>query len=217
MTEWLKELIHSRLGTQVWARYIWLISLHDHLYDIGWFKSAQARMPVDKNGDVLPWFTYSMIWFLKAAVRSDMKVFEFGSGNSTLWWAKEVAHVTSVEHSLEWYSTLKPKVPSNVDYLYCELVTDGEYCRTALNTGNKYDVIVIDGRDRVNCAKNCLNALSDEGVIIWDNSDRVNYQEGYTFLTQNKLKRLDFYGLAPYSSIGHSTSIFYRPSNCFDI
>ncbi|HAY39752.1 MAG TPA: FkbM family methyltransferase, partial [Desulfobacteraceae bacterium] len=80
-----------------------------------------------------------------------------------------------------------------------------------------FNIIVIDGRDRVNCAKNSLKALKGDGVIIWDNSEREYYQEGYSYLIQNGFRRLDFEGLGPIGIREWCTSIFYRDNNCFEI
>jgi predicted O-methyltransferase YrrM len=217
MKERAKNLLRPLLKTHVWARYIWLASLYEYMEETGWFKSAEAQMPFDKNGDYLPWFTYSMISFLKTRVKPEMTVFEFGSGNSTLWWARETAFVTSVEHSFEWYSSLQPKIPSNVNYIYYESAAGGDYCQMALKQDDKFDIIVIDGEDRINCAMNSIQALKNDGVIIWDNSDRPAYQDGFSYLNQNQFKRIDFYGLGPFSKSNSCTSVFYRSFNCFDI
>lgn len=64
---------------------------------------------------------------------------------------------------------------------------------------------------------NSIKTLKDDGVIIWDNSDRVNYQEGYDFLLANGFKRLDFWGIGPVNSYSWCTSIFYRKENCLKI
>lgn len=39
--------------------------------------------------------------------------------------------------------------------------------------------MVIDGRNRVACAHECITELSENGVIISDNTDRLKYQKGY--------------------------------------
>ena len=56
----------------------------------------------------------------------------------------------------------------------------------------QFDILVIDGRDRVNCIKNGIGALRPGGVVIWDNSDREEYRSGYDLLTAAGFGRLDF-------------------------
>jgi predicted O-methyltransferase YrrM len=175
------------------------------------------QLPVDRDGHCLPWFTYPSITFLKDRIQSDMSVFEYGSGNSTLWWGERVSRVVSCEHDLEWFHAMKDKVPANVDYRHFDLVPGGEYCKAVLAYDAAFDVIVIDGRDRTNCIKNALGALRDKGVVIWDNSDRVAYQDGYDYLIQNGFKRLDFMGMGPIGFNPWCTSVFYKENNCFNI
>lgn len=190
-----------------------LYQFRHHFEDIGWFKSCIERLPVDRNGDALPWYTYPVIYFLEKRVTADMRVFEYGSGNSTLWWSKRVASVVSCEHNRDWYDSLKGKMPSNVEYKYCEHVDGGQYSKVILEYLDNFDIIVIDGKDRVNCAKNTLKALTSIGVIIWDNSDRDAYREGYEYLLQNGFRRLDFQGYGPVNPFAWRTSIFYRANN----
>jgi hypothetical protein len=78
-------------------------------------------------------------------------------------------------------------------------------------------VILIDGRDRVNCARHCIACLASSGLIIWDNSDRDYYQEGYDYLRENGFRRIEFVGLPSIVNERGQTSIFYRDDNCFGI
>ena len=45
----------------------------------------------------LPWFLYGAIDFLQEFLQREMEVFEFGSGGSTLFFARRCARVESVE------------------------------------------------------------------------------------------------------------------------
>ena len=78
-------------------------------------------------------------------------------------------------------------------------------------------MIVIDGRERVCCTLNSLRALKEEGVIIWDNSDRPQYSEAYEFLVSKGFNRIDFYGMGPISAHSWCTSVFYKDKNCLNI
>jgi len=73
-------------------------SLFDrYLTESGWVESAAEKMPL-RAGEPVPWYTYSAIAFLEAIVEPHFRVFEFGAGNSTLYWEKRVREVVSVEH-----------------------------------------------------------------------------------------------------------------------
>jgi len=80
----------------------------------GWARSHQEGVPIDDNGNPLPWFTYEAIELLESAEKSLWEIFEYGCGFSTLWWSPRVKHVTSVEHDLNWYQKILPQIPNNV-------------------------------------------------------------------------------------------------------
>lgn len=189
-----------------------------YLEETGWYASREnKKKPVNKLKKPIPWFTYPAIHFLDRRIKKGMRIFEFGSGNSTLWFAEKGCTLTTFEHDFEWFISLKDKLPSNVNYNYCELKYKGDYSRSITKQKTLFDIVLIDGRDRVNCAKNAIDSLTEEGVLIWDNSDRDHYKEGYKFLKKNGFKRLEFKGLGPLHRYMWETSIFYRDKNCLGI
>jgi hypothetical protein len=187
------------------------------LRDDGWFRSFEEQRSVDRTGRPLPYITYPAIDFLVRRVRSEMSVFEFGSGASTLWWAERVASVVSCEHNSEWYQAVSARVPPNVRMLHYPLLYGGQYSKAIGQFRNAFDIVSIDGRDRVNCAMNCLGALKRDGVIVWDNSDRQAYEPGLRFLRRNDFRRIEFVGMSPISNEKSETSILYRAENCLGI
>jgi hypothetical protein len=64
---------------------------------------------------------------------------------------------------------------------------------------------------------NSLEALKSDGIIIWDNSDREEYEDGYRFLFRNGFKKIAFVGLTPVVNVKSETGIFYREKNCLFI
>lgn len=54
----------------------------------------------------LPWMTYDAIAFLERTVTPEMNIFEWGSGGSTLFFAKHCKNVVSIEHDTKWSETL---------------------------------------------------------------------------------------------------------------
>lgn len=175
-----------------------LVRLYGYLKGIGWVSSAMTM------NNVNPWFTYPFIKFLRPRLRKEMFVFEYGSGVSTEWFKSRVGKIVSVEHNIRW---------AKGDVIWLDFP---EYQNEILNHWN-IDIVVIDGRKRIECAKNALQSLSKSGVIIWDNSDRIKYQEGYDFLTDNGFKRIDFWGLGDVNSTEWCTSVFYRNNNCLGL
>jgi hypothetical protein len=188
-----------------------------YLNDVGWIRSRRTKRPVDRRGRPIPWYTYPAIEFVRPRLRPTMRVFEFGSGNSTLWWADRVAAVMSVEHNPAWATKMAAQVPPNVTYLHVPLEPNGAYCRAAQSAPDAFDIIVIDGRDRVNCAREGLASLRSDGVIIWDNSDRLKYRPGFEYLEEHGFRRIQFSGHGPINAHSWETSVFYRSENCFGI
>ena len=189
-----------------------------YLSEVGWINSRKTKMPIDAQGNALPWMTYSSIAFLGLKLREDMHVFEYGSGNSTLWLAGLVKNVTSVEHNETWFDIMQARLSkvSNVDYLFRRR-SNGEYSGCIREYTEFFDVVVLDGRDRIRCCELAVEQLKDDGIIVWDNSDRIEYNRGYNILKERGFKRLDFPGLGPINSDSWCTSIFYKENNCFGI
>jgi len=93
----------------------------------GWSRSLVEQRPVRADGTPVPWFTFAAIEFLERIVRRTDRVFEYGAGNSTLWWQSRVSSVASVEHDLAWTQALQPRLGENVvlrhvpQYQLCEV------------------------------------------------------------------------------------------------
>lgn len=188
-----------------------------YLNSIGWFRAFDEQQAIDGNGDPIPWVTYSFIDFIKGRLNKNLSVFEYGSGSSTLFYADRVRNVVSVEHDEAWYKKIVGSKPANAEMIYTQLSTDGEYARKAAMLNQKFDIIIVDGRDRVNCCKYSLTALSDQGVVILDDSERVAYNDARIILKQAGFKELSFSGISPGLFYLKATSVFYRADNCLSI
>ncbi len=191
---------------------------NSYLKEEGWNLSVRKALPVNKDGKPIPWYTYSCIHFLEQKLPKGLSVLEYGSGHSTIWFSRRVENIISIEHNLKWYNFLKNELnhQPNVEYLSKNL-SSGEYQNEVLNYRNQFDIIIIDGRQRVQCSLKSLNALKENGVIIWDNTDRIRYNEGFNYLVSNGFKRIDFWGMGPISYKSWCTSIFYKERNCLSI
>jgi len=188
-----------------------------YLTDIGWTRSVRLGEPVARDGAPIPWMTYAAIDFLESRISKRLEVFEYGSGNSTLWWAERVGSVDACEHDRGWYDRTLARLPENARLTHRPHEPGGAYCREAAAAGRTYDVIVIDGRDRNHCAQACQPALKDDSVIVWDNSERDEYRDGLAFLASEGFRELRFEGLGPVNPYPWRTSILYRRDNCLGI
>lgn len=212
----MKKIIWSVLDALRISDVIQL-RLSSYLRDNGWYKSFYKKESVDRNNNPIPWCSYPFISFLEPRLNDTLRVFEFGSGNSTMWFSKLVNQVVSLEHDKGWYDKLQKNTPSNVRFVYKELSKNGEYANYINTTNEKYDLVLVDGRDRVNCVKNSIQSLSEYGVIVFDNSNVESYVEAMVFLKENGFKRIDFFGISPITTISTCTTIFYKSNNCLGI
>jgi hypothetical protein len=106
-----------------------------YLDTIGWFKAFDSKAPVDAHNNPIPWVTYSFIDFIKDRLKPEHAVFEFGSGNSTTFYAQRTGIVVSVEHDQEWFEKITKAKPDNAEIIFCELQRDGDYCRMPVKLG----------------------------------------------------------------------------------
>ncbi len=190
-------------------------STDSYLETTGWIRSRCDKAAVDGSGKPVPWWTYPSVQFISPRISRGMRVFEYGSGASTLWWAARVTTVVACEYDAAWYKRMCAVIPQNVELVHAS--EKENYARQILGSGELFDVVTIDGEERVECARVCVRALKPDGIIVWDNSDRSKYQEGFDFLAGLKFRRLDFRGLGPINVNAWSTSIFYRTENCLGI
>lgn len=188
-----------------------------YLATIGWFTAFDTHQAVDEAGQPLPWVTYSFIDFIKTRLNKELAIFEYGSGNSTLFYAKRVKRVVSVEHDEAWFNKIVKEKAGNAEMIFTQLEKGGTYSQKAKLLGEKFDVIIVDGRDRVNCCKHSIDALSTNGVLVLDDSEREIYQEARTFLTEKGFKELPFTGISPGLFYNKATSVFYKADNCLGI
>lgn len=61
----------------------------------------------------IPWLVFGSIDFLNDWLTKNMKVFEYGSGGSTLYFSNHVDSVYSVEHDPEWFTITRKAIAEN--------------------------------------------------------------------------------------------------------
>jgi hypothetical protein len=192
------------------------VSLLAGLSDLGWQASARANAPIDAGGAPLPWYTYPAILWLEPRLPRTARVFEYGAGNSTLWYAARAAQVTSVDHDRAWIDSLQPRVPGNVQLLQrdtlgddAEADEDDPYV-VALEDPAAHDVVVIDGRARIACARHALPRLAPEAIAIVDNADRTRLAPLLALAGELGLQRIDFSGPVPGTGRLSTTTVLGR-------
>jgi hypothetical protein len=157
----------------------------------------------------VPWMTYPFVDFMKNLNLSQKNIFEYGSGYSTVFWAKCSSKVVSVENDKFWFKELTNSISSNVNLL---LRDNKESFINAINeTNDMWDIIILDGYGfRYECALESVSKLKPGGMIILDDSDNIQYKRICDFLKNNDLIQIDFIGLKPGSDNIVATSAFLK-------
>jgi hypothetical protein len=171
-----------------WARRV--------VTSIVFFKSYRKLYPND------PFYTSGVIEKIRSLLNTKMVEFEWGSGVSSRWYAKQVKKYICVEHSEEWFNRTK-KVFKNNNVKNTEIIFSAETdlpldfswkkqwqyysilnyppanpkFKDNIATINQYldkhfDCIVIDSRERVGCLVHAIPKLTTDGLLIFNDSHR---------------------------------------------
>lgn len=129
----------------------------------------------------LPWLTPTANQILDGYLKDTDQVLEFGSGRSTVWFARRVAAITSVEYNPAWFERveqllqseglkntrllLRPKESDDrqegVTSAYVHVLDD--FSPASL------DFVLVDGTYRSACAWGALERLRPGGLLVIDN------------------------------------------------
>lgn len=120
-----------------------------------------------------PWLTNNSLKFISSWIKPDDLVLEFGSGQSTAWFAKITKHLTSIEHDQNWYKTTKKNLKNNSSKANVILATNkNEYLKILKNIPNaSIDICLIDGEWRRDCLLGVFTKIKAGGLIILDNAE----------------------------------------------
>lgn len=178
-------------------------------------RSQATGMPVDARGAPLPMYTYPAIEYLSQLDFGNRTVLEFGSGQSTLWWARRAAEVFAVEHDDNWVRRLESSSATNVVCLFAkrEDITTGAKYLAVLPPGRKFDVIALDGLHYHDCASAAKDLLAPGGLVLLDNSDF--YPATCALLRDQGLLQVDMAGFKPCHLDAQVTSLFF--DRAFDV
>jgi hypothetical protein len=172
----------------------------------GHSKSRYSRVPVDGSGGPLPWFTYPAIEYLQQLDLSTRSIFEWGTGYSSLFFAKRAKEVISVESDKLWFDQIdKIKLSNNHLFFRDDL---NEYVSIISSFKKAFDIIIIDGKEREKCSEVSNYYIKDDGLIILDNSDR-HPDIAKKFRDLDYLQ-IDMHGFGPVNDYTWTTSFFFK-------
>ncbi|HUJ08841.1 MAG TPA: hypothetical protein VL171_02350 [Verrucomicrobiae bacterium] len=201
-----------------------------------WLRSRSPNYVLDAK---IPWLTFDAVDELRRRLPSHALVFEYGSGGSTLFWLKQGAHCTSVEHDEKWFAVLQKRLGDckRLDYRLIppdqETVgqrtdpvdpqayrsTDPAFAdRTFKNyvqqidefPNEHFDVVLVDGRARPSCLMHAAPKVKHGGLLILDNAERNDYTARTRPYLQDFVRK-EFPGAGPTTRSMWRTDIYQRP------
>lgn len=138
-----------------------------------------------------PWMHPSEINLILSFLNKNQTMLEWGCGGSTVLFSKHVKEYYSIEHNKEWHTQVTQKIKdkklNNVKFFHVptddgikkdflpenegQKLTHQERYKTYSKFPNqfniKFDRILIDGRARQFCVKECLPFLKKDGLVIF--------------------------------------------------
>ena len=190
-------------------------------FGYGHLNSVSKKRSIDAAGEPIPWYTYPAIEYIKQLDFSDKSVFEYGAGNSTVFWSRIAKRVVSVEHDEGWHESVSQRVTDGATVIFepdldrfvstITRVPGGPAGPGRPDGPRGFDVIVVDGParglTRLKCCKAARDCLNEGGVIILDNSEWL--PESTAFLRSTGLLQVDMTGFAPLNANTGTTSFFF--------
>ena len=150
-------------------------SLHNSFLEKMINKGRNRHLPYMNSEEISDLITY---------IDKDSEVLEIGCGNSTLFFSKIVKRLVSIEHTKEWSDKIsndmkliskcdwsihvvEPSFPQSHPFQPAEPGQFDDYVNFISNLDkNQFDVILVDGRDRVRCVIASIPLLKKGGVLI---------------------------------------------------
>lgn len=139
-----------------------------YLYD-----RARQKLLIRRNPD-WPWVTAEAVRMLEQLLRPDDVGIEYGSGRSTLWFAKRLKRIVSVEHHQGWFEKVEAMIAeqgaSNAKVV---LRTPEEFAGVISEfEPGTLGFVLVDGQRRDECAMAATQHLKPGGLLVIDDVHR---------------------------------------------
>ena len=159
---------------------------------------------------------YGAIALLQERLDLKMRVFEYGSGGSSVFFARHSAQVTCVEHDKAFADYVRGFAIPNLEVLDAS-DRRAEYASAISGREGPYEIVVVDGLPRLACVEAALGSLTNDGIVIVDDTQEAEFALSLTIMANLGFKHLGLQGLKPQSHAAARTSFFYRDANVFGL
>ena len=137
--------------------------------------NKMSRFMYEKRHYDYPWLNRHAITLLSSLIKTSDIGLELGSGRSTIWLARHMKLLTSVEHDVTWYERiskqLKEACMTNVTYL---LVEDEHTYLGSLDrfSDGSLNFALVDGGARSALAIGLIDKLDCGGILVIDDAHK---------------------------------------------
>jgi len=182
-TKGLEELIVRQYGK----------SVNQICKDLNIKKSDLVCRIVD--GRVILWkdlfFNYIELLIKYLRLVKPKRILEWGPGQSTKIMLQECpnAQIICCENKKGWFEKYQRELGDKVRFIYVDAPDNNRqdnrwtaYTDPAVK--GKFDLIFVDGRERVRCLQTAFKRLKPNGIVLLHDANRTYYEEGIRLFDQ---------------------------------
>ena len=184
---------------------------HIHHWVADRFRTSRA---LDQG---VPWLAWPCVDYLSEYVTPQHKVFEWGGGGSTVFFLKKGCALTTIESNEGWRDQLRAGIDSENSTRWDLRFVPADSSNApgqqdyinSVSSGGPWDVVLVDGWNRPECAARAREWVRPGGILVFDNTDKPKYSSvpelfaGWT--------RKEFRGLGPARSWTTKTDVYIKP------
>jgi SAM-dependent methyltransferase len=175
------------------------------------WRGLRDRLPAE------PWIAPPAMRWLRRRLDPSWDALELGAGNSTVWLARRVGTLISVESDSEWAERVRGQVEAaEIEGWRLERLPIEEMPRFVSTLADRsFDLILVDhtdvpGASRADSVEAAREKVRPGGWLVLDDSDRERYRRVDELLAGWELRRFAGMKARPVG-IAVETSVYTRP------
>jgi len=127
-----------------------------------------------------PWMADNEIKIMASLFETQRprRVLEWGAGGATLYWPQRYDFIEewiAIEHDEEFAEAVLAEADSKVGVLQLDAPQYYEWARRI----GQFNMIIVDGRHRVECLEVAREILAERGIVVLHDSGRPAYNEAW--------------------------------------